>query len=360
MRILYLITGLGVGGAEKVVTSLADEMAGRGHTVVIAYLTGPALMKPENELITIESLKLESARNFISSFVALIRLVRRFRPDVVHSHMVHANILARLARPFCSVKRLVSTAHSNNEGGKLRMLVYRLTDFLADVTTNVSEHAVHAFELQGAVKKGTMLAIHNGVCTDTYGFNAIARDELRAEFSIVSGKICLLAVGRLYEEKDYPNLFNALARLSESHNDYHLIVAGGGPEHSRLVELARALGVQDKITFAGVRRDICRLMSAADIFVLPSAWEGFGLVVAEAMACERVVVATNSGGVAEVLGNCGYLVPPQSPGQLAEALEKACALDAISRSGIGKSARQRVIDHYSLAASADKWEALYQ
>ena len=122
MRILYLITGLGVGGAEKVVTALADEMDARGHTVMVVYLTGPAIVKPDNRRIVIESLELESAKDLISSFVALIKLVREFKPDVVHSHMIHANILARLARPFCRVRRLVCTAHNSNEGGRARMV----------------------------------------------------------------------------------------------------------------------------------------------------------------------------------------------------------------------------------------------
>ncbi|WP_417522206.1 glycosyltransferase [Marinobacter sp.] len=360
MRILYLITGLGVGGAERVVTSLADEMAARGHTVMIAYLVGPALVTPRNKKVAIEALKLESMRRFVPSFIAFIKLTREFKPDVIHSHMVHANILARLARPFCSVKRLVCTAHSNNEGGKSRMLAYRLTGFLADVTTNVSQDAVRAFEERGAANKGVMLAIHNGVCTDRFQYNEVARDELRREFSIAEGQACILAVGRLYDEKDYPTLFHALIKLTGANNNYHLIIAGDGPARGQLVELASELCLQDKITFAGVRSDIYRLMSAADVFVLSSAWEGFGLVVAEAMACERVVVATDCGGVAEVLGECGYLVPPESPEELSDALGDACALSESERESIGQRARQRVMDHYSLVASADKWEALYQ
>ena len=360
MRILYLITGLGVGGAEKVVTALADEMDARGHTVMVVYLTGPAIVKPDNRRIVIESLELESAKDLISSFVALIKLVREFKPDVVHSHMIHANILARLARPFCRVRRLVCTAHNSNEGGRARMVAYRLTNSLADVSTNVSAEAVKSFEDLGAVRPGEMQVVHNGICTDTYQYSEQDRKALRREFSIDAGQTLILAVGRLFEQKDYPTLLRALAYEPDALGDYHLVVAGDGPMRQQLTDLVQSLNLEGRVTFAGVRSDINRLMSAADIFVLSSAWEGFGLVVAEAMACERVVVATNCGGVSEVLGDCGYLVPAKSSEKLSAALKKVCALNEPDRGSIGKQARQRIIDHYSLAASADKWEALYQ
>jgi glycosyltransferase involved in cell wall biosynthesis len=170
----------------------------------------------------------------------------------------------------------------------------------------------------------------------------------------------ILAVGRLFEQKDYPTLLCALAYEPDALGDYHLVVAGDGPMRQQLTDLVQSLNLEGRVTFAGVRSDINRLMSAADIFVLSSAWEGFGLVVAEAMACERVVVATNCGGVSEVLGACGYLVPAKSSEKLSAALKKVCALNEPDRGSIGKQARQRIIDHYSLAASADKWEALCQ
>src|SRR5690606_23776011 len=94
--------------------------------------------------------------------------------------------------------------------------------------------------------------------------------------------------------------------------------------------------------------DVPRLMSAADVFVLSSAWEGFGLVAAEAMACERVVVATDCGGVREVVGEAGYLVPTRNSQALAAALTNAISLSIAEKSRLGRRARQRVEAHYSL------------
>ena len=100
-------------------------------------------------------------------------------------------------------------------------------------------------------------------------------------------------------------------------------------------------------------------MSASDAFVLSSSWEGFGLVVAEAMACERVVVATDCGGVSEVVGSNGFLVEPKNSILLAEALNKALDLSDHERSNIGVAARQRIIDNFSLEANVDAYFKLY-
>lgn len=145
MKILYVISGLGVGGAEKVVTSLADSFAANGHEVVIVYLTGEALIKPSNESIQLIGLNVQSAWDMVKAYSHLRVLIKSFRPDVVHSHMVHSNILCRLLRLTIFVPKIISTAHSSNEGGRLRMLAYRLTDFLTDISTNVSGEAVEAF-----------------------------------------------------------------------------------------------------------------------------------------------------------------------------------------------------------------------
>lgn len=116
MKILYVITGLGLGGAEKVVCDLADQMVKNGHTVKIAYLTGGKLVTPKSSDIEIIYLALNGINSFISASVKYRKLLKKFQPDVVHAHMVHANIFARLCRFFVKIPRLICTAHSNKIG----------------------------------------------------------------------------------------------------------------------------------------------------------------------------------------------------------------------------------------------------
>lgn len=359
MKIFFLITGLEMGGAEQVVVHLADALAARGHEIRIAYMTGPAVVLPKNPGIQLVNFAMKSKADVASALFKLRKLLRSFQPDVVHSHMVHANILARLARLVAPVPRLISTAHSSNEGGKLRMLAYRLTDALADISTNVSEDAVEAFIKAKAARPGRMVALHNGVAINAFAFNAEAR--MRVRQSLLIGEDCrlLLAVGRLHDAKDYPNLFNALALLPAGQLDYRLCIAGDGPLRQHLQALALDLGLADRVSFLGVRHDIPDLMSAADIFVLSSAWEGFPMVVMEAMAGERVVVATDCGGVREAVGDAGFLVEPRDAKALAHALQTALQLSANESASLGRAARQRVAEKYSLDATVEKWLQLY-
>ena len=123
MKVLFVITGLGVGGAERQVVDLATRLVQLNHQVKICYLTGsPANLSIPNQIELIGLGVRKSVWGFFMAYAALRRVILRFQPDVVHSHMVHANILSRLVRLTTPIARLVCTAHSTNEGGKLRML----------------------------------------------------------------------------------------------------------------------------------------------------------------------------------------------------------------------------------------------
>ena len=359
MKILLVITGLGMGGAERVVTNLADTLVARGYLVKIAYLTGEPFVLPENPCIEIVSLNLKSAKDTLAAYFKLRDLVKRFKPDVVHSHMFHASILSRLLRLSAAVPKLVCTAHSNNEGGKLRMLVYRLTDRLADLSTNVSQQAVDEFVAKGAVKVRRMVAIVNGVDINRFSFNDTDRQDLRNQLSLKDKKM-ILAVGRLDIPKDYPNLLNAVALLAKKRQDFKIFIAGDGPLKEELLSLMNNLGISEFVEFLGVRRNVASLMSATDLFVLSSAWEGFGLVIAEAMACERVVVATDCGGVNEIVSSHGFLVQPKNSVLLAETLNNTLKLSDGERNTIGSVARQRIVENFSLDANVDAYLKLYK
>lgn len=348
-----------MGGAEKVVTALADALVSKGHEVLIVYLTGEAVVLPANASIKLTNLGMVSKMDAVSAFFKLKRLIQEFQPDVVHSHMFHANILARIVRLVTPISRLISTVHSSNEGGKLRMLAYRLTDALADISTIVSEEAVESFIKANASRLGRIIAVHNGISTAEFSFNTDIRTRLRRDLLVDDNCQLILAVGRLQEAKDYPNLLNAIARISDNCIHFKLCIVGEGPLRGGLEALAIELGLADRVQFLGTRHDVADIMCAADVFVLSSAWEGFGLVVAEAMACERIVVATDCGGVREVVGKAGYLVKPKDAKALAQMLATALQLPALQRASLGRDARMRVIDKFSLDAAVESWMRIY-
>lgn len=353
MKILYVLTGLGLGGAEKVVVDLADQMHVLGHDVKIAYLAGDVQIKPASTDVEIIALHLNSAQHFLLASKKYQKLVKSFRPDVVHAHMVHANIFTRLNRALCPVPKLICTAHSSNEGGKARMLAYRLTNRLSDINTNVSQEATQAMISKGAFTKKTVVTVYNGINLNNFKNNP---KSIRLEQNTLN----FITVGRYTDAKDYPNLINAFAILKKNNRAINLTIVGDGELRDQIESLIKELELEEDVTLLGRRSDIPQLLSQADIFVLASKFEGFGLVVAEAMACECYVVATDSGGVAEVMGNTGKLVPIQNSQALADALENTIALSSKERMQNNRKARVRVEQLFSLETSVQKWLALYE
>jgi len=209
------------------------------------------------------------------------------------------------------------------------------------------------------VKRGQMLVVHNGIDTRAFCFSQSSRDQARSSLGIGEFTSLILSVGRLEPAKDYPNLLRALFQLPD-HLQWQAVIAGAGQLADELRGLAGDLGLTDRVIFLGVRNDVRDLMCAADVFVLSSHYEGFGLVVGEAMACERLVVATDCGGVAEVVGGLGHLVPPRDPEALAAGLAQAIALPRDQARQIGRQARERVQTLFSLDAAVDRWLGLYR
>ena len=161
-------------------------------------------------------------------------------------------------------------------------------------------------------------------------------------------------------QKDQKTILVALKLLKNSGIKFKFLIAGEGEERNKIESIIRELYLEHDVVLLGRRDDIPELMVKADIFVLPSAYEGFGLVVAEAMSCERVVIGTDCGGVKEVIGSEGFLVEPENHIALADAMQKAIDLDYDQRKLMGHKARQRIIKNYSLNAAVSKWLELYK
>jgi glycosyltransferase involved in cell wall biosynthesis len=365
MKIALIITSLTMGGAETQVVDLADRLDAMGHEVLIMSLTDELVMMPKRPTVQVHSLSMKKTPiSLVSAYRLARRMLTAFEPDVVHSHMVHANIFSRLLRLGLTMKRLICTAHSTNEGSAFWMWAYRLTDRLAHMTTNVSQEALDRAVSRGAVPVSKVMLVYNGIDCDRYRFDPAARRTVRDAFKLPKSTQVLLAAGRFCKAKDYPNLLKAYAEVSARRDDCVLWIAGAADgkedDQARLEALACELGIRSKVDFLGFRRDVNVLMNGADIFVLSSAWEGFPLVIGEAMACERIVVSTDAGGVREWLGDSPLVVPTCDSAALAGALLRALDMQTDTRLAHGRSARNHVLTCYSLDAIAARWEQIYR
>jgi len=361
LRIVYVLTSLGVGGAERQVAALASSMSRRGHTVLFLVLRPRMAEELATDLPVIH---LNLRKNPVSLIAAVFRARRVLldpRPDLVHSHSFHANVFARLLRLTGAASRVLSTVHNVYEGGRLRMFAYRITDGLSLYTTAVSHAAAHRFIELKAVPQRKISVLANAIDLSEFTPDHVRRAETRTRMS-AGGNFIWLAAGRLSPAKDYPTLLRAFAQLRASNPSARLWIAGQGTsgELAALEAAAASLNLTDQVSWLGLRRDLPALLDAADAFVLSSAWEGMPLVVAEAMAMEKPVVATDVGGVGELVAETGAIVPPQSAASLAEAMQTVMQQSVDLRRAQGHAARLRIQQHFNLERRSDEWEAFYQ
>jgi len=361
--ITLIITGLAYGGAETQLVNLATRLKKRGWDVHVVSMLPPQAFAEElaEAGIPLATLNMRRGVPDPRAVFKLVKILRQWRPDIVHSHMVHANLLSRIVRMFYRVPVVISTAHNINEGGRWREIAYRLTDFLADLTTNVSQAAVNRYVNVGAVPKGKIIFMPNGIDTCRFQFKQKDRLRLRDEFQL-TGKFVWLAVGRFEEAKDYPNLLQALKKVVPERDGVVLLIAGQGTLFEEMRAMAYSLELAEKVRFLGVRRDVPELMSAADAYVMSSAWEGLPMVLLEAAACELPIVATDVGGNSEIVldGTSGFIVPPRDPEALAAAMLKMMSLSEDERRAMGRAGRAHIEANYSLDRVVDQWENLYQ
>jgi glycosyltransferase involved in cell wall biosynthesis len=339
-RVAFLITGLERGGAELQLALLAGALRERGWEVAVFALRGGPLM--------------DELRARILRPLHLLR----FCPQILHAHLFHANIVARLTRLFLPVPVVISTVHSLAESNRrtgafrARDVLYRLTNALSDATVFVSTAAANRHLQAGAVTASRMQVIPNGVDTDRFRPDPERRARMRALLGL-GDEFVWLAVGRLMWKKNYPLLLRAMARQTGS----VLLIAGAGPDEAELRAMAPG-----SARFLGSRDDMAELMNAADAFVLSSTVEGLPLVLLEAAASGLPCVATSVGGAVEAIvpERTGHLVPPEDVEALAGAMARIAALPKDERDALGRAAREYAVSRFDMGAVVDQWERLYR
>jgi glycosyltransferase involved in cell wall biosynthesis len=349
MRIAYMLTSLGIGGAERQVIAIAERMAARGHHVLVIVL----LSRREHEFPTdIKVVRLDMVKSLSGLLRGLWRgrrVLDEFRPDILHSHTFPANMAARLLHLIGAAPKVLSTIHNINEGGWWRTLAYHLTDPLTIHTTAVSRAVANRYLEIRAVPRDKCSVITNGIDVDL--FKPLLEKALRdLESQHERGTFVWLAAGRPVAAKDFQNLLAAFCVLRRESPSVQLWIAG-----ERDIEESETHGLR----WLGHCSDMAATVAAADGFVLSSAWEGMPLVVGEAMAMEKPVVATDVGGVRELLGDAGVLVPARDSEALAAAMQRIMRMTVQERQQMGRAARMRIMMQFDLDDKARQWERCY-
>lgn len=367
IKIAYIITSTGVGGAEKILYHTVTGLDYNQYSVSVCSLKekGEIAKELEKKSIEVHSLHMTSEERFLgwlTSTIALLKLfsyLRRLRPTIVHSFLFRANILARIAGYLTGVPIIISSIRVMGGEKEYFHFLERMTSFMVDRYVTVSESMKRYIINKSKIPVGKISVIYNGVNTKSH--DSLQMQDVKLPFDIEAKDKILMTVGRLHRQKGHRYLFQAISKVQKKIPEVKLLVIGEGEEENNLKNLAESLDLTDQIIFAGLRFDVEKILSIAELFILPSLWEGMPNALLEAMAAGKPVVATDVGGIPELVvhGETGLLVSPEDSDALADAIIDLLQ-DRLKAKEMGEAGRVRVEENFNISETLVRTENLYR
>jgi glycosyltransferase involved in cell wall biosynthesis len=355
-----------LGGAEMVILRLAESLRGRGHRIVgIGPDEATQPDRGSNGWLRAKFLeggfewRTYRKRRGVDPLCLLevTRLVKEVGADVVHSHEFAMAIYGTAAARLAGRPHVISMHGNRGVAVKWKPRVALRWAFAHSRASVAVSHEtrVHLEDALG-LEPGRLHVVQNGV-PERPGDRARGRAAMHAD----ADEIVILAVGSLIARKNHELLMRALAALPAGGPRWRLGIAGTGALRGRLEAVAAELGVSDRVHLLGPRDDIPDLLAGADVFAMPSDWEGLPLALLEAMFARKAVVATAVAGIPEAIesGVHGLLVPPGDRAAMTAALHSLLT-DATQREALGRNARERASKQFSIEAMTDAYERLYR
>ena len=361
LRICQLITTLGVGGAERGVYELAKRLDGERFDVRVIALQGGEVAEWLGEAGVPAGVLGVRGKWDVLKLRRLAGVLRRERPDVLHTHLFHADLAGRPAALAASVPHVVHTVWTAE--GRFRpwqfayaRLLARACDRIVCVSPSVREH--HA--RRSGLPARCYTVIPWGVDTEAFRRDRNTRRRLRGQWGLAAGDVLVAFVGRLEFYKGIDTLLGAMSHLGGRGRAVRLVIAGDGPMRGAVEGfLAHDEGGRG-VRALGHVRDVPAVLSAADVYVMPSLWEGWPLALGEAMSAGLPAVGTDVPGIRDLIvaGKTGLLIPKGDAAALAEAIERLIA-DRPLRLSLGRAARRRIVEHFAIDAAVAAHERLY-
>jgi glycosyltransferase involved in cell wall biosynthesis len=371
MKVLHLITGLEVGGAEMMLLNLLKQPTFAKETSRVISLTssgtiGSRIQKLGTEVV---ALGMEPGHPEVKGLSRLVHVLRNDPPDLIQSWMYHADFLGSLAAFYCGNIPIVWGLHHTLDGDhpvqKKTMRILQLNALLSRwlprrvVCCAESTRLAH---IRVGYFSSKMMVIPNGIDINEFSPDPIGRSEVRRELGLDVQTSLIGLFARFHPQKDHQTFSSAAGILHESLPGVHFLLAGAGitPENHELVTWLKAAGIYDQTHLLGLRYDMPRLMSAVDIASLSSAYgEALPLSIAESMACGNPCAVTDIGDAALLVGDTGRVVPPQDPKALSHAWKELLTLPIEERHALGDRARQKISLEYNINQASERYLALY-
>lgn len=361
-RILYVIDGLNIGGAEMLLLGLVDAALARGALVHVAYFTpgplGADLAARGVETTRLSARGLRDPRALWRAFA----LIRRWRPDVVHSHLVKSDLVGQLAAWAARAPFRLVTLHNTDPWLRRRplSLLYRMatagTHAHVAVSQTVGDYAVAT----GGAPAARLRVIDNGVDLTRFDPAAAAAIDLPV-FDAPGAGPFIGVIGRLAPQKDHRTFLRAAALVGAQLPAARFLIVGEGALRGEIEADRAAFGLDpERVILTGAIRDVPALLARLDVVVFSSAWEGLPMVLIEAMAMGRAVATTAVGAIPSVIedGRDGLLVPPRDPEALAGAIARLAG-DPALRAALGRAARAKAAARFGAQAMTDRLFDLY-
>jgi glycosyltransferase involved in cell wall biosynthesis len=351
------------GGCEQVILLLLAGLDRERWRPVLFHHESPGISRL---LVEVDRLGIPrrscpeiNSRSIMTALPQVIRELRAIRADVVH---VHLNWLLacrhQIAAAWASrVPAIVATSHLCGpiQHGRFDLLKRRLQASAVDRFIAVSDEVRDRLCSGLGLKESKVRVVRNGI--QFTRFQQRADPALRAAVCDGCERPIVFTSARLHTQKGHIYLLDAARCIPEA----VFVIAGDGPEHRRLEEYAKQIGVEDRVRFLGQREDVSGLLANCDVFVLPSLYEGLPLSVLEAMAAGKPVVATSIGGTKEAVvdGVTGLLIPPRDPSSMAAAIRKLL-FDTSLAKRLGAAGRVRAAEAFSCESMARGVTRVYE
>lgn len=364
-RVLMVVTTLDVGGAEKHLLLLTQGLFERGVHVDLAYLKGNGTLVGAFERFgaRVTKIAFEGKSQLFSAIRGLAATIRAGEYDVVHTHLLKADVLGAAACALARHPCLVASKHNEEQVLKKPIVgfVHGLVSRRARRVIALSDYVLEFVATAGRCPRDRLRRVYYGL--DPRRFEHGDAEAVRRELGLSASTHVALCAARFHPQKDHATLFRAARRLRDAGLDFRLLLAGDDPFYGLrpgFERLAQELGVADRIQFLGVRHDIPNLLAASDLFVLPSLYEGLGLVFLEAMSASRPVISTAATAIPEVVANeeTGLLVPVGDDAALATAWLRLARSPEL-RARFGAAGRARVDRSFLLPRMVDETLDVY-
>jgi len=362
IRVLHVIDHLGYGGAPVAVKNIAERIDGeRIETIVCALRTNPQAMPIEVRLVNLGYRKYNP---FVVTAIA--KLCREHKIDIIHAHLQKSVISCLLAGFFCDARIVVHEHGPIFRGGTgilYRLLLKALRSRVAVAIAN-SQATKAALIRTAGFDEESVQVVSNFIDFARFDRNLYDRDKTRDKLGVGANQVVVGFVGRLDPCKGADVLIRAAALLCRESEQLHFVIMGEGSQRSQLERLAGQLGLQEKVTFAGLCTNPAEVMITFDVAVVPSRREAFGIAAVEFMRMRIPVVASAVGGLVEVVKHekTGMLVDPLSPKAIAEAVGKIVQdkalreglvneAEAFSRKFDGREQLRQIVEIYEKLCS---------